>query len=398
MKITEIVSHVLLVPQVDVGATSSAQDAFVVEIRTDSGLTGIGESDVNPWIGRACLDAPGTHTMGQSLRDMLIGANPLDPPSLWQRLYDGSAMNGRRGAVIHALGAIDMAVWDIAGKAAGVPVWRLLGGIEPEQAEQPVQPAVTPYASLLPPALSYAAFKATMVEWTLRARELGFRAAKLEPLLSGPYRHGVLDEPDERITEIVAAVREAVGPEMTLMVDVGYAWDDVDRAERVLREWRDLDVYFVETPLRSDDLGGYARLHDRDVGIKIAAGEWLATRFEFHEALDHGQIDVAQPDMGRVGGLTEALRVAEMARERGRLVVPHLWKTAVSVAAAVHLAAVTPNCPFVEFLPPELSDSPLRRELTRGELTVVDGRIAAPTAPGLGVELDPDALRRYATV
>ena len=185
MKITGITSHVLLVPAVDVDATSSAQDAFVVEIETDAGITGIGESDLNPWIARACLDAPATHTMGRNLRDMLLGEDPRDPVRLWQKLYEGSAMNGRRGAVIHVIGALDMALWDIAGKAAGMPVWRLLA-----QAGTLVQAAVTPYASLLPPAPSYATFKATMVEWAVRAKELGFVAAKLETLVNGPYRHG----------------------------------------------------------------------------------------------------------------------------------------------------------------------------------------------------------------
>ncbi|MDQ6706392.1 MAG: mandelate racemase/muconate lactonizing enzyme family protein, partial [Acidobacteriota bacterium] len=110
MKITGIDCHVLLDPGYDVGATSSAQDDIVVEVRTDEGISGIGESDVNPWIAKACIEAPGTHTMGQSLTDMLIGEDPLEIEALWEKLYTGSAMNGRRGAVIHALGAIDMAL------------------------------------------------------------------------------------------------------------------------------------------------------------------------------------------------------------------------------------------------------------------------------------------------
>ncbi len=387
MQITKVTTHVLVAHDVNLAATSSAQDAFIVEIETDEGVTGIGESDVNPWIARACIEARGTHTMGQSLADMLVGANPLDPTALWQRLYDGSAMNGRRGALIHALGAVDIALWDIAGKAAGVPVWQLLG--------KPVRDAVIPYASLLPPGPDFATFRSTMIEWALRAQALGFRAAKLEPLLNGPYRHDALDEPDDRITEIVADVRSAVGPDMALMVDVGYAWDDVDRAERVLRDWAGLDILFCETPLRSDDLDGYGRLHDRAPGVAIAAGEWLATRFEFRELMDVGKVDVVQPDPGRVGGLTEALRVARWAHERDRTVVTHSWKTGITIAAAVHLAAVAPSCRYVEYLPVALTDSALRRELTTHEPLVVDGMIPLPTAPGLGVGIDREALRRF---
>ena len=128
MKITQIECHVLLDPGYDVGSTSSAQDDIVVEIHTDEGVTGIGETDVNPWIARACIHAPGTHTMGLGLAEMLIGQDPLQPEALWEKLYVGSAMNGRRGAVIHAIGALDMALHDLRGKALGKPCYELLGG------------------------------------------------------------------------------------------------------------------------------------------------------------------------------------------------------------------------------------------------------------------------------
>jgi L-alanine-DL-glutamate epimerase-like enolase superfamily enzyme len=128
----------------------------------------------------------------------------------------------------------------------------------------------------------------------------------------------------------------------------------------------------------------------------VAAGEWLATRYEFADLIDRGSVDVVQPDVGRVGGLTEARRVCAAARERGLRVVPHLWKTGISIAAAAHLAAVTPNCDYIEFLPADLSESGLRKDLTSEELTMVDGTIALPDAPGLGVELDREALNHYA--
>src|SRR5881392_911352 len=151
MKITRIDCHVLLEPAYDIGATSSAQDDIVVEIHTDEGISGIGESDVNPWIARACIVAPGTHTMGLGLAEMLIGQDPLAPEALWEKLYVGSAMNGRRGAVIHAMGAIDIALWDIAGKVAGKPIYELLGGAARESIE--------PYASLQPDASGFDAYR-----------------------------------------------------------------------------------------------------------------------------------------------------------------------------------------------------------------------------------------------
>jgi L-alanine-DL-glutamate epimerase-like enolase superfamily enzyme len=129
--------------------------------------------------------------------------------------------------------------------------------------------------------------------------------------------------------------------------------------------------------------------------MKIAAGEWQTTRHEFADLMDVGLIDVAQPDVGRVGGLTEARRVTEMARERGRLIVPHCWKTGIGIAASAHLAVITPHCPYIEFLPANLCDSLLRKELVADELEIIDGKIPLPRKPGLGIEVDRKALRRF---
>ena len=155
-----------------------------------------------------------------------------------------------------------------------------------------------------------------------------------------------------------------------------------------------MNLVFVETPLWPDDLEGYYRL-GTEQPIPIAAGEWLTTRFEHLDLMDRGAVAVIQPDIGRVGGLTEARRVCDLAQERGLRIVPHLWKTGISIAAAVHLAAVTPACEYVEYLPPDLSESGLRRDLTSQELEMIDGVIPLPTRPGLGVELDRSALEQY---
>jgi L-alanine-DL-glutamate epimerase-like enolase superfamily enzyme len=179
------------------------------------------------------------------------------------------------------------------------------------------------------------------------------------------------------------------------MVDVAYAWSSVEHALEILETWAEHDVFFIETPLWADDLEGYAELARRSP-IKVAAGEWLATRYEFLDLMDRGGIHVAQPDVGRVGGLTEAKRVCDLAGERGRLVVPHGWKTGITIAATAHLAAVTPHMPFFEFVPQEVAESALRRELVRDELSLVDGRLPLPRKPGLGIELDRDALDSFA--
>jgi L-alanine-DL-glutamate epimerase-like enolase superfamily enzyme len=388
MKITGVTCHVLLDPGFDRGATSSNQDDIVVEVHTDEGITGVGETDLNAWVARACIEAPGMHTMDLGLAQTLVGMDPLDPVAVWERLYVGTAMTGRRGAAVHALGALDIALWDICGKAAGVPTWQLLG----EAAHE----SFTPYASLLPNrGSSWDDFSQALVDQARWAHGIGFRGAKLEALVTGPYAHEGLEVSDTRIVEVIREVRRAVGPDFVIMVDVAYAWTSVEHALSILETWAEYDVFFVETPLWTDDLAGYAELAKRSP-IKVAAGEWLATRFEFLDLMDRGGIHVAQPDVGRVGGLTEARRVCELAAERGRLIVPHGWKSGISIAATAHLAAVTPHMPFFEFVPQEVAESALRRELVPDELELVDGRLALPRKPGLGIELNRDALDRFA--
>jgi L-alanine-DL-glutamate epimerase-like enolase superfamily enzyme len=386
MRITNVSTYVLLDPDVDPAASSSAQDDFVVEIETDEGVSGIGESDLNPWIGRACVEARSTHSMGLGLRDMLVGEDPLDIAGLWNKMYVGSAMNGRRGALIHAMGALDIALHDLKGKALGKPCHELLGTV--------AQPAIRPYASLQPDCSSFEDYRDSIVSWALRAKALGFSAVKTEVTLDGPYAHLGLRESWDRSTEVVTAVRAAIGPDIHLLVDVQYAFPDVTTALAVLADWQDLNLAFVETPLWPDDLAGYARLA-AEQPIPIAAGEWLATRFEFLDLMDRGHVTYAQPDMGRVGGLTEAMRVAALAAERGVLLTPHVWKTGISIAAAVHFAAVNPHCRYVEYLPADLSGSTLRKELTTEDLSLADGCITLPSKPGLGIEINRDALERW---
>lgn len=386
MKITDVECHILVAPDLQINATSSSQDDVVIIVRTDEGIYGVGETDTGPWLVKAAIEAPGSHTMALCIKEMLIGMDPFDTSAIWEKLYTYTAMSGRRGAVICAMGAIDMALWDIKGKAMGLPVYKLLGGCHKDH--------ITPYASLMPTGNSIEDYKKSLIDWTVKAKQYGFKAAKLECILGGPYYHGGLRGSDEDLTEIVTACREAVGFDFDLMVDVGYLWQDVKSCLRTIRKWEDLDIYFLETPLQIDNLEGYAHLASASP-IRIAAGEWQNTRFEFIDLMDKGMIDVAQPDIGRVGGLTEALRVAHLAQDRGKLIVPHCWKTAIGIAASAHFAAAIPHCPFIEFLPATLCESALRRELAPDPLVMKDGRLALPDKPGLGIELDFEALEKY---
>jgi L-alanine-DL-glutamate epimerase-like enolase superfamily enzyme len=386
MKITEVECHVLLAPNYNPAYTSSAQDSFIVVIHTDEGVTGIGEADVNPWIAKACIEAPGTHTMGLCIKDILMGADPLRIEELWQHMYVGSCMNGRRGAVIHAMSAVDIALWDIKGQVEGKPLYELLGGLCKEH--------VVPYASLQPSGRSFAEYRDSLCAWAVKAKELGFRAVKTEVTMNGPYAHSGLHESFDRHTEVVAAVREAIGNDTALLVDVQYLWSDAETALQVVHDWAEFNLFFLETPIWTDHLDDYAKMHD-EAPMPIAAGEWLSTRWEFEELMVRGKVDVVQPDVGRVGGLSEARHVCDMAAERGRLVVPHCWKTGISIAATAHLAFRTPHCAYIEYLPPQLCEETLRKELVVSELDFIDGVILPPAQSGLGIELDWKALQKY---
>ncbi|MDE0113836.1 MAG: mandelate racemase/muconate lactonizing enzyme family protein [Albidovulum sp.] len=386
MKITDIACHVLVADDFDPGLTSSAQDSLLVAIKTDEGVEGYGESDLNPWIGRACIEAPGTHTMGLCMRELLIGRDPRDVESIWDDVYTYTAMNGRRGAVIHALGAVEMALWDICGKIAGQPLWQLLGSLR----DSPV----VPYASLQPAGKTFEAYRDALCASAKNAKSMGFRAVKAECTLAGPYAHDGMNESFDSHTAVVAAVREAIGPDITLMVDVQYLWRDADTAYSVVRSWDEFDIFFLETPIWPDFLDEHAKLADL-VPFPIASGEWLSTRWEFVELIERGGIGVVQPDVGRVGGIGEARAVCRMAADRNLPVVPHCWKTGISLSATAHLAFVTPGISFIEYLPPQLCIEKLRRELASEDLLFENGEILPPTKPGLGVEINWDAVRAY---
>lgn len=358
----------------------------MVKIHTDDGIVGIGETDISPWATKAYIESPATHSMGLGLKNILVGEDPTQTEPLWDKMYVSTCMSGRRGLGICAIGALDTALWDIRGKALGKPACELLGG--------PKRSRIRPYASLSPTGNTLNECAVNLLDKLVKAKNYGFEAAKLEIIIDGSYSQVDLQDNDSHILKVVASCREAVGPNMTLMLDVGYAWNDWRKALRIIQQLEPYDIYFVETPLTLDDLEGYAALANKSP-IRIAAGEWLQTRFEFKELIDRGHVDVVQPDVGRVGGLTEAKRVVELSAERGRLVVPHCWKTGIGIAASAHLAFASPKLPFIEFLPAEFSDSAIRRELVKDELQMDEGYISLPKKPGLGIDLNEAAINKY---
>ncbi|MDR7555483.1 MAG: mandelate racemase/muconate lactonizing enzyme family protein [Armatimonadota bacterium] len=368
MRVTGVECIVLRLPEVRLIADGT-QDTLLVRVHTDAGIVGVGEAHTAPWVLKAIIEAPPSHIYAQGLRDLLIGEDPFDRERIWDKLYRYSTVYGRRGAVIHAISALDLALWDLVGKAEGKPVWQLLG--ERRRSRVPA------YASTLMPEDA-----AEAAEETLRWHAEGFRAVKLG--------WGSLGQDVARDLAMVAAVRERVGADVDLLIDVGYGMD-VESAIRLARGLEALDAFLLEEPLSPDDLDGYARLADA-VALPIAAGEKETTRFGFQDLIERGRVDIVQPDLARAGGFTECRRIAGLAAARGVTVLPHCWSTDILVAATLHFVSVLPECPYLEYC---VLETPLRRELVREPIRARGGFVEVPEGPGLGVEVNEETVARF---
>lgn len=354
-----------------------------IRVRTDDGLAGLSEVfRVPPGVVQATVDGPDTH-FGR----LLIGQEITHPERLWQRMWDAVLHTNRRGWEIIILGALDVALWDIYGQSLNRPVWELLGGAQrgPFQTPAGQETVVTPYCTLVSDVWGGEPMFAQQVERAEKLAALGYRAFKVEPMMSSP----------RDVVELARRFRKSLGDGPTLMVDVGYLFHDVPMAARVGRELEAFDVYFFETPFPVDSPVPYAELASR-TSIPLAMGEHGVTRWEFLDMMDRGRVGVVQPYMTTCGGLTEAKRIVELARDRGALVCPGNWSTQILGAATVHLAAYSPITPFVEFAPAEVYESPLRRELQAAGFPVKNGTIALPDRPGIGYDLPAEIVSRFA--
>jgi L-alanine-DL-glutamate epimerase-like enolase superfamily enzyme len=380
MRITDVEAMVVERPSLDVTAADAMQDALIVRVTTDDGIIGYGEGNHTPRAMKAIIESPGSHSWSQGLKDLLIGQDPLAPEHVWDVLYRGTAMSGRRGMMVAVLAAIDVALWDIKGKAEGKPIYELLGGASGSP--------VIAYSSLYAGPLAFDETLAWNRAAITKSCELGFQAVKVEPLDDCAPTNA-------QVVELTALGREIVGPDRDLLVDVGHRWKSAKEALHWLAELERYDPALIETPLWLDDIAGYRRVSDRSP-IKTAVGELFVTRNEFLEMMDAGGVDIVQPCVARVG-FTESRRVAEDARVRGREVVPYGWvATTLAVVADLHLAATLRNCPWVEYCHPEVyPHQELRRNLFGPEPKMVDGVLELPVGPGLGVEVDEEALEHY---
>src|SRR5437763_2236845 len=368
MKITRVEAIHLRLPVVNERCDGS-QETLVVKVHTDAGISGVGEVDSSSSVAKAIIDAPVSHKISRGLAECVLGQDPFEIDRLIHRMYEGTIFFGRQGAVIQAMSGVEIALWDLVGKATKRPVYQLLGGGFRKQFRA--------YASIL--------FGDTPAETERIGRDLvkqGYRAVK--------FGWGPMGQSEESDIAHVRAARQALGKDVELMVDAGLCWDTATAIRRA-QQFEPFNLTWLEEPLHADNLQGYARLSAR-APMRIAAGEEICDVKEFQTMMDVGGIDVVQVDVTRVGGLARAKRMGWDAAERHRLCVNHSYKTGVNIAASLHFVAALPNSHYFEYC---VEPGPLRQALTKQKFPVVDGEVAVPEEPGLGVELNEDVVAKY---
>lgn len=373
MKITDIETIELRMPGWTGATFDGSYDNCIVKVHTDAGLTGIAEVDSVPAVIAAIVNAPRSHSHAMGLKEVLVGQDATDVAALWDRMYDLTSYYGRRGVVIHAISAVDIALWDLRGKALGKPLAELLGTRRRDR--------VLAYGTVYP--------LGETPDEVRRAIDRGLgRGLRAIKIVADPHwRHDLA-----RTEGLIRTAREHVGPDIRLMVDAATAWATADEGLPLMPLFRDFGFEWVEAPLPLDDLEGHARF--QGFGVPIGGGDLgLTTRFEYAQMFREGRIDIAQPDVTMAGGITELMRIAEMARGLGNRVVTHGYKSNITIACNLgFLAQHTADEPC-EY---STSESPLRWELTNEAFPIgPDGRIAVPEAPGLGVTLNEATLAAY---
>src|SRR3954454_6177266 len=375
MKIVDVKTYVLDAALREPFAYSQAwyerRGAMLVEI--------VGEDGTSGW-GEAFGPARVTAAIVQHYQPLLIGADALATEAVWQALYNMLRDHGQKGLPIEALSAVDIALWDLKGRHLGLPVHRLLGG--------PLRTSVQAYATGF-----YRKRHGDPVEYLVEeARQRvaeGFTGIKLK--LGFGLDHD---------TRLCPAVRRAIGDRVSIMVDANHAYA-ATAAIRRGRSIQALDIAWFEEPVPPEDLAGYREVKAA-LAIPVAGGECEFTRFGFRELLTSRAVDIVQPDTCAAGGLSECKKIADMAAAFGVRYNPHVWGTGVALATALQLLAVLPShtpgslAPVEPMLELDRTEHPIRQALLRQPIEHAGGVVRVPEGPGLGIEVDRDALARFA--
>ncbi|HVJ73216.1 MAG TPA: mandelate racemase/muconate lactonizing enzyme family protein [Casimicrobiaceae bacterium] len=379
MKITGLDVHVLASPLPEPFAFSQGwvrqRSATLVEVHTDAGVSGWGEAFAQglepPQIAATVID--------KALRPLVTGANALDVEVLWHRMYDMTRDYGRKGSVVAAISAVDIALWDIAGKFHGVPVHSLLGGAFRTR----VQPYATGFYRI------HGQGEADrLADEALRHLDAGFSHMKVK------LGYGVDDD-----LACMRAIGKAIqGKPVALMIDTNHAYGRAE-ALRLGRALSDFNLRWYEEPVAPEDIAGYVEMRQK-LTMPIAGGENEHTLFGYRELLGAHAVDIAQPDVGSCGGITAARHIVALAHAHGIQVNPHVWGSAVAQAASLQVIAAVPpahhslyaQAPILEY---DRSSHPFREQLVDQPVRQVDGWVDVPTRPGLGFEVDRAGLDRY---
>ena len=373
MKIADVKAHVLEAKLSEPFGWSfnrtDIRGGCLVEIVSEDGTTGWGEC-----FGPARLNA----AVISAFRPLLLGADPLAIEAIWQLLYNRFRDQGQKGLIVTALSGVDIALWDLKGRRFGAPVHVLMGG--------PLRRHVQAYATG-----TYRKDQGDPLDYVVEevrgyVRE-GFGAIKLK------IGFGV--EPD---LALIRAVRDAIGPNVGLMLDANHGFDCVE-ALALGRAAASLDIGWFEEPVVPDDLDSYCEVR-RGQPIPVAGGECDFTRWGFREILTRRAIDIVQPDTCAAGGLSECKKIADMANAFGVRYVPHVWGTGVGLAAALQLLAVLPHnpprqSPIEPMLEFDRSEHPFRQAILTAPIEHVRGVVDVPTGPGLGIDIDRTTLARF---
>jgi D-galactarolactone cycloisomerase len=346
----------------------SDRSALLVRIETTDGTVGWGEC-WGPIAGSR-------ETITEFFAPRLKGENPLAVERVYEDLYDASRAAYMSTVPLPALSGIDIALWDLRGKLLDQSVATLLGG----RRRQSIRAYATGH---------YFKHGATLEEQYERITAEATENAADFDAVKAKIGLGLLGHDYEADLELVRRIRDVIGPDPALMVDANYAYD-VATARLVGRQLQEFNVNFFEEPVRPEDVDGYADLR-RTLDVPIAGGECHGP-YEFDRLFDHSALDIAQPDLCNVGGITAGNRIAYRACSENVQLIPHVWGTPIALAAALQLIATLPGDPWLEF---DQSANPLREQLATTPIVAADGVVSIPTGPGLGIEPDTDVIERY---
>ncbi|NEU31392.1 mandelate racemase/muconate lactonizing enzyme family protein [bacterium LRH843] len=379
MKIIDVKTHILSTELEQPFAFSQGwvdrRVAMIVEIKTDEGITGWGES-INHGLQPPELSAS---VVEHALKPIILGKSPFDVEVLWETMYNSTRPFGQKGVVLYAISAIDIALWDIIGKAFKKPVHQLLGGAFRKEIEA--------YATGFYRTKN-GNYPQDVVEEALRHKENGYKGMKLKT------GFGIKEDIEDMV-----AVREAVGEDIKLMMDANCAYN-VPAARRIIKELEHIKVHWFEEPISPEDIDGYCELKNLS-SMYIAAGENEASKIGFRDWISRKAVDVLQPDLGSAGGFTECKKIAALAQAWQMTLIPHVWGTGIGLAAAVQFIATLPPQPLslhpIEpMLEYDQSSHPFRQELINGALNLNrQGMVEVSDLPGIGVEIDQTVIEKY---